>query len=379
MFLWFLALLLGSLTTWGLYKRLLPLWWIAVRSRIDNVLLGVSLVPLQMAAPQPTIQPRRPGGKITNEDAGLCKARAEEVARAIRVMTRDTHTPAVTLAEFGGIFEFDKARRSLIASTGGVGTKAQFLMKRLALPEEACNILGRDVVHNNINDILVHGGRPLFFLDYVATGRLDSLKISTLVAAMANTCKHHGCVILGGETVEVPSVFMDPDDMEIVGFVVGDLEPSSMVDGSKVTKGDVVYGLKSSGPHTNGYSLLAKLYPPGDPGLERFPELFAPHPSYFHEIYPLLHRHPTKDQIHGLVHVTGGGWAENTRRILKPSRLDAEFDHFEFSPLYRDIQRRSRLSRDEMLNTFNCGFGMLVICAPAFRPPSGWVRVGQIV
>jgi len=358
--------------------------WLWLRRRVDRALLGVSLAPSSafVTNQDPTLAMcLQTKGKMTYADAGVSRERADEVVNAIRIMTRDTHTPAVTLAEFGGIFEFEKGKRALIASTDGVGTKTRFLMERMSSPEEACNVLGRDIVHNNINDILVHGGRPLFFLDYVAAGRLHALSLSTLVAAMANACKHHGCVILGGETAEMPSVFPNPLDMEIVGFVVGEVPPSGPLDGSTVRAGDVVYGLPSSGPHTNGYSLLAKLYPAGDPALDSFPQLFAPHLSYFHDVYPLLSNETTRSLIHGLVHVTGGGWDENTRRILKTSGRGVVWDEFEFDPLYKDIQKRSGLDRNEMLDTFNCGYGMLVICDPAFvLSPSvqTWARVGVI-
>lgn len=376
----------GSYLGW-FTRRSLAHTWLWLRKRVDRALLGVSLVPSSdssfSANQDPTLaRCLASKGKMTYADAGVSRERADAVVNAIKIMARDTHTPAVTLAEFGGIFEFEKGKRALIASTDGVGTKTRFLMERMSSPEEACNVLGRDIVHNNINDILVHGGRPLFFLDYVAAGKLNALRLSTLVAAMANTCKHHGCVILGGETAEMPSVFTDPLDMEIVGFVVGEVSPSGPLDGSLIKPGDFVFGIPSSGPHTNGYSLLAKLYPAGDQALNSFPQLFAPHLSYFHEVYPHLTDDRTKPLIHGLVHVTGGGWDENTFRILKPSGCGVVWDEFEFDPLYKDIQMRSGLDRNEMLDTFNCGYGMLVICDPTFVPPSSssqtWVRVGEI-
>lgn len=363
---------LGGLGAWAYLTRHLPLWWLFVRARVDKTLLGVSLTPSS------AIKARKRGTKMTYADAGVSRERAEQVVSAIKVMARDTHTPAVTMAEFGGIFEFDKTRKALIASTDGVGTKTQFLMERMISPETACNVLGRDIVHNNINDILVHGGRPLFFLDYLACGKLNTLQISTLVAAIANACKAHGCVLLGGETAEMPSVFTKPSDMKIVGFVVGEVHPSAILDGSKVSAGDLVYGIPSSGPHTNGYSLLAKLYPPGDPALETFPELFAPHRSYFHQVYPLLHGPETKEMIHGLVRVTGGGWDENTYRILKTTGLSVVWQDFDFAPVYQDIQKRAGLHRDEMLDIFNCGYGMLVICDPAMVVPDNWACVGKI-
>lgn len=370
-------LFLGGLGAWAHLTRRLPLWWLFVRARVDKTLLGVALTPSTFTN-QVLTKPRERGTKMTYAHAGVSRERAEEVVSAIKVMARDTHTPAVTMAEFGGIFEFDKTRKALIASTDGVGTKTQFLMERMISPEAACNVLGRDIVHNNINDILVHGGRPLFFLDYLACARLNTLQISTLVAAIANSCKAHGCVLLGGETTEMPSVFTKPSDMEIVGFVVGEVHPSAILDGSKVSAGDLVYGIPSSGPHTNGYSLLAKLYPPGDPALETFPELFAPHRSYFHQVYPLLHGPETKEMIHGLVHVTGGGWDENTYRILKTTGLSVVWEDFDFAPVYKDIQKRSGLDWFEMLDTFNCGYGMLVICDPAMVVPDNWACVGEI-
>jgi len=374
--------------------------WLWLRRRVDRALLGVSLAPSSsfVANQDPTLATcLQTKGKMTYADAGVSRERADEVVNAIRIMTRDTHTPAVTLAEFGGIFEFEKGKRALIASTDGVGTKYPFSHGAHVLTRRSMQCFGAGhCSQQHLTIFWCTGGAPFFFLDYVAAGRLHALSLSTLVAAMANACKHHGCVILGGETAEMPSVFPNPLDMEIVGFVVGEVPPSGPLDGSTVRAGDVVYGLPSSGPHTNGYSLLAKLYPAGDPALDSFPQLFAPHLSYFHDVYPLLSNETTRSLIHGLVHVTGGGWDENTRRILKTSGRGVVWDEFEFDTLYKDIQKRSGLDRNEMLDTFNCGYGMLVICDPAFVPPSSvlpssvlpssvlspsvqpWARVGVI-
>jgi len=375
----FLILLVpwSTLIAWA-FTGQLPGAWLVLRRWVDHK-LGVGPIPTKMKRNRPTRNyvgiPQGP--RMTYEDAGVSRDRAFEAVSTIKTMTRDTHTPAVTLAEFAGIYEFDKAHHSLIASTDGVGTKTRFLMERMDSPEEACNVLGRDIVHHSVNDILVHGGRPLFFLDYIAAGRIDPLRMSTLVAAMANACKSHGCVILGGETAEMPSVYTSDLDLEIVGTIVGEVRPGNIIDGSAVREGDIIYGIASSGPHTNGYSLLAKLYPPGDDALVDFPELFAPHRSYFPDIYPLLENTKTQP-IHGLVHVTGGGWNENTARILKHSECGVAWEEFPFSPLYEDIKARAKLTREEMMDTFNCGFGMLVIGSPDFIPPGHWARVGSI-
>jgi phosphoribosylformylglycinamidine cyclo-ligase len=230
--------------------------------------------------------------------------------------------------------------------------------------------IGHDIVNHCINDILVQGARPLFFLDYVASSRLDPEQVAAVVGGMAEACRAAGCALLGGETAEMPGVYA-PGEFDVVGTVVGLVERAAMLPRMDLAAGDVVLGLRSSGPHTNGYSLIRRVFD-GVPLTEVIPELgqsladglLAPHRSYLPVLGPLLAQTPSP--IKALVHLTGGAFVENVPRVL-PEGLQAVVRQgsWPVPPLFGLIQSRGGVSTDEMHRVFNMGLGMLVIVAPA--------------
>jgi phosphoribosylformylglycinamidine cyclo-ligase/phosphoribosylamine--glycine ligase/phosphoribosylformylglycinamidine cyclo-ligase len=293
--------------------------------------------------------------------------------RAVDLMrnaVRSTYGPEVLsgMGAFGGLFDASalKSMRDpvLVASTDGVGTKV-----KLAAQAGRLESIGYDIVNHCIDDILVHGARPLFFLDYLASSRLDPHKMAALVAGMAAACRDAGCALLGGETAEMPGVYV-PGEFDVAGTIVGLVERADILPRPGIGVGDVLIGLRSSGPHTNGYSLIRKVFE-GVPLDTVFPELglpladtlLAPHRSYL----PLLKYAIQSPQftIKALVHLTGGGFIENIPRVL-PNALGAVIhrDAWPVPPLFQLIQRQSHVPNEEMYRVFNMGIGMLVIVAP---------------
>ncbi len=304
------------------------------------------------------------GVDIDAQDAGL--ARVKDLARS-------TFTPGVLsgIGSFGGLFRPDLTGLTepvLVASADGVGTK--LAVARMAGCYES---VGRDLVNHCVNDILVQGAVPLFFLDYVGAGVLDPAKLGELVAGVALGCRDNGCALLGGETAEMPG-FYRPGDYELVGFIVGLVDRPRLLDGSRVRAGDHLVGLPSAGLHTNGYSLARRiLFDRLGLGLsDRLPRaqdrhtvgelLLAPHLSYLESLRPLL-VHPA---LHGLVHVTGGGLTDNLPRMLPPGTQGViRLGSWQVPELFRLLQQHGEVESEEMLRVFNMGIGMVVIVDPA--------------
>jgi phosphoribosylformylglycinamidine cyclo-ligase len=286
--------------------------------------------------------------------------------RAVDLMkdaVRSTYTPSVLagIGSFGGLFDVSvlKEMRSpvLVASTDGVGTKV-----KLASSARRYRGIGHDIVNHCINDILVQGARPLFFMDYFATSKLDPERTAEVVTGIAEACKEAGMALLGGETAEMPGVYQ-LNEFDLAGTIVGVVERENILPRRNLQAGDVLIGLKSSGPHTNGYSLIRKIFV--DIPLETFvPELgcsladalLAPHRSYYPILYSLL------SNVKALAHITGGGFVENIPRIL-PEDLDAkiQIDSWTISPLWNLIQQTGNVATDEMYRVFNMGIGMVLI------------------
>ncbi len=286
--------------------------------------------------------------------------------RAVDLMkdaVKSTYTPAVLagIGSFGGLFDVSilKEMKSpvLVASTDGVGTKV-----KLASSVRRYRGIGHDIVNHCINDILVQGARPLFFMDYFATSKLDPEQTAEVVTGIAKACKESGVALLGGETAEMPGVYQ-AGEFDVAGTIVGVLERDEILPRKDLKAGDVLIGLKSSGPHTNGYSLIRKIF--ADTPLESvIPELdssladalLAHHRSYFSVLYSLL------SEIKALAHITGGGFIENIPRIL-PDDLDAKIQigSWPVSPLWALIQHRGEVDAAEMYRVFNMGIGMIAI------------------
>jgi phosphoribosylformylglycinamidine cyclo-ligase len=293
-----------------------------------------------------------------------------EAVRRIRSLARGTFTPGVLsdIGSFGGLFRLDRDRYEepvLVSSADGVGTKL-----KVAFMTGRHGTVGADLVNHCVNDILVQGAEPLFFLDYLATGRLDPAVAAEVVGGIAGACRENGCALLGGETAEMPGFYAD-GEYDIAGFIVGIVERSRVIDGRSIVPGDVLIGLPSAGLHTNGYSLARRVLfeTTGWTADTVVPELgatlgdalLAPHRSYLPVLRPLLPRQMLK----GLAHITGGGITENLPRVL-PEGCSAEIDLRAWSvpALFQLLQDRGQIPRDEMFRAFNMGIGLVLVCAP---------------
>jgi phosphoribosylformylglycinamidine cyclo-ligase len=301
--------------------------------------------------------------------AGVDISAADEAKDRIKRLARGTFNPAVLteIGSFGGMFRPDFSRYTepvLVASTDGVGTKI-----RVAALCGIHDSVGYDLVAHCVNDILVQGAVPLFFLDYIALGKMDPLKVEQIVAGFARACSEFGCPLIGGETAEMPGTYAE-DDYDLAGFIVGVVDKSRALPAG-VREGDVLLGLPSAGLHTNGYSLARKLLLEtlghqvdtelAELGTSVGKALLAPHRGYLAPLEPLIER----KKIRALVHITGGGFPGNIPRVL-PEGLGARIRRgsWEIPALFRLIQAGGRVADEEMFRTFNMGIGMIVIVAP---------------
>jgi phosphoribosylformylglycinamidine cyclo-ligase len=253
----------------------------------------------------------------------------------------------------------------LVSSTDGVGTKI-----KVATLAGVHDTVGHDIVNHCVNDILVQGAVPLFFLDYLAVGRIDVDRVEAIVRGVAAACAEVGCPLVGGETAQMPEVY-GPDDYDLAGFIVGLVERERALTGGAVREGDVLVGLPSSGLHTNGYTLARRVLfealghrvdtPLPELGTTVGAALLAPHRSYLSALEPLLERR----KIHALAHITGGGFPGNIPRVLPPG-LGARVrtGAWAVPPLFRLIQKGGAVAEDEMYRTFNMGIGMVAMVAP---------------
>jgi phosphoribosylformylglycinamidine cyclo-ligase len=299
--------------------------------------------------------------------AGVDIDAGNEVVRRIRTLARGTFTPAVLsdIGSFGGLFDLaaaDVQDAVLVASADGVGTKL-----RVAFMTGVHRTIGADLVNHCVNDILVQGAEPLFFLDYFATGRLDPETAVQVVEGLARACRENGCALLGGETAEMPGFYAD-GEYDLAGFIVGVVPRRRLIDGRSIRPGDVLIGVPSTGLHTNGYSLARRIafdvagLVPGsvvpELGSTVGEALLATHRSYLPLIRPLL----GADVIRGMAHITGGGITDNLPRIL-PDGTGARIDRSAWAvpPIFRWLQQAGGVADDEMMRTFNMGIGLIVV------------------
>ncbi len=251
-----------------------------------------------------------------------------------------------------------------MASTDGVGTKV-----KLAARAGRYSSLGEDIVNHCINDILVQGAKPLFFLDYFATARLEPEIVAEIVSGMAKACRESHCAILGGETAEMPGVYQEKE-FDIAGTIVGIVERSNLIPRDDIEPGDVLLGIASNGLHTNGYSLARRLFESVDLMRERLSNgmlvidaLLAPHKSYLPTLLPLI-EHPEKP-VKALVHITGGGFIENIPRVLpEGSGVEIDSNAWQVPEIFKVMERIGRLDQMEMMRVFNMGIGMVLVCSP---------------
>ncbi len=327
-------------------------------------------------------------------DAGVdIDAKMSAVARAKEAI-RSTFTKGVVgdVGGFGGLFRPDFTGLSdplLVASTDGVGTKL-----KVAVAAGVHDTVGQDLVNHCVNDILVQGARPLFFLDYIAIGRMEPAVVGRILEGFAKACRENGCALLGGETAEMPGVYAD-GDYDVAGTIVGVVDRPKLLDGSRVAEGDILVGLPSSGLHTNGYSLARKILfedmgltpqsAVSELGTTVAEALLAVHRSYLKLVLPLAEN----SLLSAMAHITGGGFPDNIPRVL-PAGVDAEVrpDAWAWPPLFRFLESRGGVAREEMLRVFNCGVGMVLVVPRASsgevknRLDAGgeeWTEIGRIV
>jgi phosphoribosylformylglycinamidine cyclo-ligase len=297
-------------------------------------------------------------------------AKMGAVARAKEAI-RSTFTKGVVgdVGGFGGLFRPDFTGMSdplLVASTDGVGTKV-----KVAIAAGVHRTVGQDLVNHCVNDILVQGASPLFFLDYYATGKMRPEVVGEVLEGLAFACRENGCALLGGETAEMPGIYA-AGDYDLAGTIVGAVDRPKLLDGSKVSEGDLLIGLPSSGLHTNGYSLARKIFfeDLGMTPASEVPELgatvaealLAVHRSYLSPVLPLV-----EDLLlSAMSHITGGGFPDNVPRVLPPE-LDVVIhpDSWSWPPLFRFLMDKGRVAPAEMLRVFNCGIGMVLIVPAA--------------
>ncbi len=296
--------------------------------------------------------------KISYKDAGVDVDRGQDAVKKMKSYVEATQGPEVLteLGSFAGLYELPRGLKNpvLVSGTDGVGTKI-LLAKTLGYMDN----LGQDLVAMCVNDILCHGARPLFFLDYLASARLEPSEVAQVVASIAGACKEVGCALIGGETAEMPGMYQ-PGDMDMAGFCVGIQEKDKLITGEKIKEGDAIIGLASSGFHSNGYSLLRKIF------LEHYPqyldkygeELCRPTRLYVKPVLELI----DELEVLGLSHITGGGFIENIPRVL-PKGLSFHIDtaSWQRSELIEHTAKLTGLDKKELYNTFNMGIGMVVI------------------
>jgi phosphoribosylformylglycinamidine cyclo-ligase len=322
--------------------------------------------------------------------AGVDIDASDDAKRRIRKLVESTYTAGVrgAFGAFGGMFRFptDVEKPLIVASADGVGTKT-----KVAIEAGRHDTIGHDLVNHCVNDILVQGAKPLFFLDYVAFGKLEPSIVEAVVAGVAAGCTENGCALLGGETAEMPGVYTPPD-YDLAGFIVGCVSEDRVLGSGRVRDGDVLVGLASTGLHTNGYSLARRIVQDRMKlaAADRFPgtdvtvadAMLAVHASYLAAVEPAL------GAVHAMAHITGGGLPGNLDRALPPS-LDAvvKLSSWDVPVLFRELQRAGSVPTDDMFRSFNMGVGMVVICdeedagaviqSAARAGIAGW-RLGEI-
>jgi phosphoribosylformylglycinamidine cyclo-ligase len=320
---------------------------------------------------------------LSYRDAGVDIDAGDALVEAIKPFAKRTMREGVLagIGGFGALFEVSKKYREpvLVSGTDGVGTKL-----KLAFHLNRHDTVGIDLVAMSVNDILVQGAEPLFFLDYFACGRLDVATATDVIKGIAAGCEQAGCALIGGETAEMPSMYPD-GEYDLAGFAVGAVEKSKIIDGKKIRPGDVVLGLASSGAHSNGYSLVRKIIEVAKPDLHAdfhgrplADVLLAPTRIYVKPLLALME----KIDVHGMVHITGGGLVENIPRVLQPN-LTAVLhkDTWTLPPLFQWLQKHGGVADDEMHRVFNCGIGMTVIvsAANADQAEAELKRLGETV
>ncbi len=331
-------------------------------------------MPLQTRTPGSTkvVQSNKPETELSYKDAGVDIDAGNDLVALIKPLVKTTIRPEVLtgLGGFGGLFQLDTNRYQqpvLVSGTDGVGTKLM-LARQLGVHDS----IGIDLVAMCVNDILTCGAEPLFFLDYFATGKLHPQQAAKVIAGIAEGCRQAGCALIGGETAEMPGMY-DGGEYDLAGFTVGVVERDKLIDGSGIKAGHRILGIASSGPHSNGYSLIRKVLEVSatDPAMpfdmaDGSPSslgqaLLAPTRIYVKPVLELL----KTSEVDGMAHITGGGLTENIVRII-PQDLGLELDLSSWTPppVFQWLQSAGNINESEMLRTFNHGIGMVLIVSP---------------
>ncbi|WP_207306672.1 phosphoribosylformylglycinamidine cyclo-ligase [Xanthomonas oryzae] len=347
------------------------------------------------AEPSPPVTSPTPSSPLpmTYRDAGVDIDAGNALVERIKPLVKRSFRPEVMggLGGFGALFDLSGKYKEpvLVSGTDGVGTKL-----KLAQQLGRHDTIGIDLVGMCVNDVLVQGAEPLFFLDYFATGKLDVDTAAAVVGGIARGCALSGCALIGGETAEMPDMY-PPGEYDLAGFTVGAVEKSQLLDGAQVRDGDVLIGIASSGPHSNGYSLIRKIYERAgapaehvlDDGTKLIDALMAPTALYVKPVLALLKSHG--QAIHAMAHITGGGLTENIIRVIPDGLgLDIDASAWTLPPVFAWLQREGAVADAEMWRTFNCGIGFVLIAAPAeaaaleqaldAQSLAHW-RIGQVV
>ena len=303
---------------------------------------------------------------LTYRDAGVDIDAGNRAVELMKESVKRTYTPGVVgdLGGFGGLYSLaghSMSEPMLVSGTDGVGTKL-----RLAIMMDKHDTIGQDCVAMSVNDILVQGATPLFFLDYIAVGKLNPVKVADIVRGVAEACEESGCALLGGETAEMAG-FYDNDDYDVAGFAVGIVDRPKLITGESIKAGDVILGLPSSGVHSNGFSLVRKIVFDHkqfsiDTDIPEFgktlgEELLTPTRLYPKAVLPLIEQQLVK----GMVHITGGGFYENIPRVLpKNTKAVINEKSWEWPSVFNWLQEKGNIDTYEMYRTFNCGVGMVI-------------------
>jgi len=312
----------------------------------------------------------KPDKKLSYAEAGVDLKAGNEAVERIKSLARKTFNKSVLseIGSFGGFFKpdlEDYKEPVLISSTDGVGTKL-----KLAFMTGRHNTVGEDLVNHCIDDILVHGARPLFFMDYIATGKLEPQVIAEIVEGLSRGCVNAGIALLGGETAEMPD-FYQPGEYDLAGFIIGMVDQKKIINGTAIHDGDICLGLASNGLHTNGYSLARKAafeiagHKPDDfieeLNMTIAEALMQVHRCYAPTVRPLLDKY----DIHGMAHITGGGITGNLSRVI-PDGLSAEINKGSWPvlPVFAYLEKAGNLDPDDMFNTFNMGIGYILVVDP---------------
>ncbi|MCX7554997.1 phosphoribosylformylglycinamidine cyclo-ligase [Marinicella sp. S1101] len=303
----------------------------------------------------------------TYKDAGVDIDAGNQLVENIKPLVKATHRPGVmgSLGGFGGLFDLSQVACEnpvLVSGTDGVGTKL-----KLAHALGDHSTIGIDLVAMCVNDIIVLGAEPLFFLDYYACGKLDNDQATQVIGGIAAGCKTSGCALIGGETAEMPGMY-EGDDYDLAGFVVGVVDKTKVIDGSQIGVGQSIIGIESSGPHSNGYSLIRKIIDDNQVDLQQDfdgatlgKKLLAPTQLYVKPVLEILEK---GHQINGIAHITGGGIMENISRVIPEGlAIEVEQNSWDRPAVFDWLANTGNISPTEMLRTFNCGIGLCLIVA----------------